>query len=253
MRSKISSSNSRSTLFGSGRKANLLRWGGIALVLLVAYLFFATGGNDSQLSQDDPFFEVKRGPLSVTVLTSGSIRSSQAETIHNKVVDIALITWIIVEGSFVKEGDLLLEIDPSQLEDLLLEEDIRVEMARAELVSAEEGLELEKKEGQALIRKSRVDLLLGILDFEKYAGVSVAKMLGLDKALDHPDTDLYQVGTQLREMDLNKLDLEKFSTEEDGEYEQLVQKAENKITLAKAELKRAKDQMDGSRTLAQKG
>src|SRR5207253_10955308 len=65
---------------------------------------------------------------------------------------ISTIKWVIEEGSLVKRGDRILQLDDSSLREQRVEQKVRVEQAEAVHAQAAETLALVKKETRAEIR-----------------------------------------------------------------------------------------------------
>ena len=203
---------------------------------------------------------VERGPLTLTVTSSGSVRSSEAKVIKNDVEGFTRILWIIEEGKQVEKGQLLMELDSSEWEDEKLEEEIEVEASRASFVSAEQMLQIAEKQGQANIESAQVEYRLALLDLEKFAGISAAdyeRYASQCEPEEVPDAVLR--GTVLGELNAlasagieNDEQLARFRElleQIEGSYQQELRKALNNIVLADAETERARDQFEGSKEL----
>lgn len=180
----------------------------VAALIVIGIVCFTLGPwrNSATTTAEESTYKVSRGPLTISVVTSGTFRSSQAVVLKSEVEGRTTILSLIDEGQNVKSGDLLVELDSSKLEDQRLDQDIRVENAKAAHVQAREKLAVVKEEGKV-------------------------------------DTDAAQV-----EYDLARLDLDKY-TGTDGEYQQELDKAESKITIAEAQLERTIDKLEWSQRL----
>lgn len=147
--------------------------GAVVLVVTVAGLLMlsvggsAPGAAAARLA-NVPLYTVARGPLTISVDVGGTIRSSQAVIIKSEVEGRATILSVVEEGSHVKAGDLLVELDASGLEDRRIDQEISVQGAEASYIQARENLEVVKQQAQADISSAEVDLKLAKLDLEKY-------------------------------------------------------------------------------------
>ena len=120
----------------------------ILLVATVAAVRWS-GGEDA--TENIPTFEVKRGPLTISIDASGTIKALDQEVITCKVKGeggregggVTILT-LVPEGTRVKEGDLLVELDSSSFEDQLVAEQITLQTAETALISATETLEVGK-------------------------------------------------------------------------------------------------------------
>ena len=87
----------------------------ILLIATVAAVKWS-GGEDA--TENIPTFEVKRGPLTISIDASGTIKALDQEVITCKVKGeggrdsggVTILT-LVPEGTRVKEGDLLVELD----------------------------------------------------------------------------------------------------------------------------------------------
>ena len=84
-----------------------------ALVIFGLFLIFrpkkveATGG----------FYTVKRGDFLISVVEGGTLQAVNEVAIRNEVEGTARIIYIVPEGSYVKKGDLLVELDSASAQD----------------------------------------------------------------------------------------------------------------------------------------
>jgi len=156
------------------RKRSTPKWlwvtGGVAILVIAGVLTLALGGEApaKKTWADEPMFEVKQGPLTISVDVGGEIRSSQAVVIKSEVDGRNMILSIVKEGTHVKAGDLLVELDSSELEDRRIDQEIGVQSAEASFVQARENLEVVKQQAQADISAAEVALKLAKLDLNKY-------------------------------------------------------------------------------------
>lgn len=113
-------------------------------------------------------YTVKRAPLSITLTESGTVKSRDQFVVKNEVEGRTSIIFVIDEGTIVQEGDLLIELDASELEDRLVDQQIQVENSEADYVSASENLEVVKIQTQSNMAQAQLDSQFAIEDKEKY-------------------------------------------------------------------------------------
>ncbi|MEM1166862.1 MAG: efflux RND transporter periplasmic adaptor subunit [Planctomycetota bacterium] len=124
---------------------------------------------DADGSQSDrPTYTVRTGPLTIAVNETGTIRSADRRTLKSEVEGQRAITWIIDEGSIVEPGELLVELDSSELENDRTERAIRVQNAEAAFVRAQEELEVVKSQNRSNISRAELDLQFAKEDLQKY-------------------------------------------------------------------------------------
>ncbi len=135
----------------------------VSVVLLVVAIFFAIGfiknkpqAKRKKISSMIPV--VKTAPLKVEDLARvvpvlGTVIAEDDATLEAEVSGkIVFMNESLVEGSFVKKGDLLFSIDDSDYK-------LAVETAKASLLKAESDLRLE--EGQQAVAKHEMELIGG--------------------------------------------------------------------------------------------
>lgn len=123
---------------------------------------------DAKPVADVPLYAVKKGPLSISVLESGSIRSAQAAVLKCEVEGRTTILKIVDEGVHVKTGDVLIELDSSELEDRKIDQEIRVQNSRALHVNSRENLEIIKQQVQADVSAAQLAYDFAVQDLKNY-------------------------------------------------------------------------------------
>ena len=143
-----------------------------ALIVVAAALavFFGrrlTGGANGA-REETPLFTVARGPLDITVTTPGTIQSRHSEIVRSKAQGRNAIIWIIEEGRTVTNGQLLVELDSSELEKQLTDQQIVVGNSEAALLQSREKLAIAEIEKDSNISQAELKLMLAKLEREKY-------------------------------------------------------------------------------------
>jgi len=138
----------------------------VAVVLVVLWLKVVRGGEDPTNSM--PTFVAKRGPLIISVLENGAIKAKEQEVIRNEVEGTTAIVSIVPEGTYVKKGDLLIELDLSKLTDTRIDQDIKVNNAHAALINAQETLKITESQGQSDEDKAELTLRFAQQDLTQY-------------------------------------------------------------------------------------
>ena len=137
----------------------------ISAVAVIATAIFVSGQLLKSKDSSElygPTFTVKHGELTISFVESGTIKARDQIIIKNEVEGRTSITYIIPEGTRVKKGDLLMELDVSSLQDQKIDREIAVQNGEAAFIGAKESLAV--VENQA---KSDVDLATLTLDFAK--------------------------------------------------------------------------------------
>ena len=77
----------------------------VGIVVVAGAFKFASGGEDG--SSDKPTFAVKKGPLTISINESGTIKARDQVIIKNELEGQSTVLWVVQEGTNVKKGDLL--------------------------------------------------------------------------------------------------------------------------------------------------
>lgn len=148
----------------------LLRWGLLVVLLLILVGFGAAmmpgDGADNALAM--PTVQAHRGPLTISVVESGTVRPREQLILKNGLDDPATIISIVKEGALVKKGDLIVELDVSARRKELVERRIRVQSAQASVVFADENFKIAQSQGQADIDQAELTLRFAISDLDQY-------------------------------------------------------------------------------------
>jgi len=113
-------------------------------------------------------FAARRGPLTISVLESGAIKAKDQEVIRCELEGRTSITFVVPEGTYVKKGDLLVELDSSNLEDNRIDQEIRVQNTEASYINSKETLDIIKNQAQSDIEKAELTLIFAKQDLEQY-------------------------------------------------------------------------------------
>jgi len=215
----------------------------VAVLLLLAiaggaWWLWGTGG--AAAKGDAPTWTVARGPLRVTVLEGGSLQSLKPEVISSEVEGEAKIISIVPEGTVitaedVAAGKVLVELDSSDLRINLAKQKSETAQSQSAALQAAANLDIERKQGESDTRKAELEVRFAELDLDKYVGSELAKRLAEAKE-SRPD-----VAAILRDPALG------------GEALQNKRKKESEIALAREEVSRAKQKLDWTKKLFEKG
>jgi HlyD family secretion protein len=137
-----------------------------SVVIIAVWLKVVSGGEDPMGSLAT--FVAKRGPLTISVLESGTIKSREQIIIKNECEGRSQIIRLIPEGTRVKKGDLLFELDASQTEDQKIEQEIYVQNAYASFIDANETLAVVKNQAQSDLDVAKLTLEFAEQDLEQY-------------------------------------------------------------------------------------
>ena len=170
------------------------RWWLLALLLVGGggYLWWRTGAHSHT---EAAVFVARRGPLRINILQGGSIRAVDSQEIKCEArvgYQGIKILKIVEEGYEVTDQDIrtnkvLIELDSSDLQKQIVQQDIQYEGAVAALTDAQQAFEIQLNQNLSDIKAAEQKVRFARMDFDKYLGDSVTQtiidQLGLDKEL----------------------------------------------------------------------
>ncbi len=139
----------------------------IAAVGLVVVWFKVVRGSEEAAS-GLPTFVAKRGALTISVPQSGTIKPQETIVLRNEVEGRTSIVKLVPEGTMVKAGEMLVELDASTLKDLLIDQEIQVQKAHAAFISAQENLAVVENQAKSELDVARLNLKFAQQDLQQY-------------------------------------------------------------------------------------
>ena len=144
--------------------------GGLVVVLAlgmgVVWLTVVRGSDKS--GQDLATFTARRGPLTISVVESGTIKARDQVIIKNEVEGRTSIITLVREGTRVKKGELLVELDASTLQDGKIDQEIRVQNAKAAYINAKENLAIVSSKADSDVNEAELAVEFARKDLTKY-------------------------------------------------------------------------------------
>jgi HlyD family secretion protein len=140
--------------------------GAIALILLIFILNLLFGSDET--SKTASTAKVMRGPLRISVTETGTIQAKEKIIVKNEVEGNTSIIYIVDEGTTVKKGDLLVELDSSNLTTQKMTEETQLQNAEAGFISARENMAVVENQAKSDIDAARLAFEFAKQDLEKY-------------------------------------------------------------------------------------
>ncbi|MBI2925849.1 MAG: efflux RND transporter periplasmic adaptor subunit [Verrucomicrobia bacterium] len=137
---------------------------GLAALALVVALIKTSGSPTQEWS----FYDVKRGDFLISVVEGGTLEAVNEVVIRNEVEGTARIIFIVPEGSYVKKGQLLVELDSSSSQDAVNQQQINVEKAQFALIQAEQQLAIQKSVVDSEVQTATLKVEFAQSDLKKY-------------------------------------------------------------------------------------
>jgi HlyD family secretion protein len=189
-----------------------------ALAWLAALALSGCAAKDSAGPQPAKFFKLEPTRLEVLVTEQAEIQAHRSTRIKSEMEGTATIIFLVEEGKVVEKGEKLVELDASALYERRANQGIALARAEAALVQTRKNLEITTKQVDSDNLAAKNELRIAELEQEKFLGRLLAD-----------------------------------GTREMGEREQQLQQATSEIKLAEENLKLAKDTMEWSQKLHDKG
>lgn len=182
-------SEPRKSVPGSNRKKRrrtVLKVSVVLLALGVAVYWWRDG---SVLPLDGTSFEVRRGPLEITILEGGSIEALESLEIKSEVQGETKILTIVDEGLSITEEDIekgliLVELDATKLRDQQIQQELEYQNASASNTQAREQYEIQQNDNISNIQEGELKAKFAKMDFQKYLGRVVAEEIILESRLE---------------------------------------------------------------------
>lgn len=151
-----------------------------SVVILLA-LILKPRQDDSKVDLETAHLcRAQRGDLVVSILQAGELMAKSSRDILNEAYPNAKITMIVEDGTTVTNGQLLFELESSQLMERFLDQQSDVAEAEASLKLAQENLEIATLKSATDIESANLTADLARLDLKKYVEVEYRQMV--DKA-----------------------------------------------------------------------
>src|SRR5437667_4176421 len=176
------------------------RWriAGVVLILVLAGIWFRSGGKSAAGGAS---FVARHGPLAISVLEGGSVQALESQEIKCEVrvgYQGTKILKIVEEGYQVTEDDVktnkvLVELDSSDLQKQIVQQEIQYQSAIASLTDAQQGYEIQLNQNISDIKAAEQKARFARMDFDKFLGDAVTQsiidQLGLEKELAAESTN----------------------------------------------------------------
>ncbi len=236
--------NGRHSTSHKGRKLWLIvLFFTVAAIVLILSGFWR-GESSSEGAAMGNTFAARKGDLTITVTESGTIEARQTIDIRSEVYGDATIIKIVPEGTYITQedvdkGKILVQMDASEAEDRLQEEEKGLASAEATLTEAQENYRIQQNQNESDITAAKLAVQFGLLDLQNYIGKNAANRL-LEEIAADPNATI-EVAT-----------LADFLAEPNnlgGESLQTQKQHENDILLARGQLEKATDVFEGTKRL----
>jgi len=167
---------------------------GTGIVAVFAVVLALVPGNDADRVDSDNAHRcrVERGDLVVSILQTGELQAKSSRDLLNEAYPDAKIVEIVEDGAFVTNGQRLVVLESSALQERYLDQKSDVAEAEASLKLSEETLEIAKLKNTADLESAKLRVELAALDLQKYEEVEYTQMV------DRASSDIYLAEQELK-------------------------------------------------------
>ncbi len=155
--------------------------------------YFTQKGESSSAAKERTS-DITKAALSsfdVTTTASGELQALEQIEIRSKLEQQATIVQIIDEGTTVKKGDVLCELNTDNLVQELDTEEADLESSQAALFASENAYQIQVTDNESAIRDAELKLRLAQLTLEQWeSGDRVMKLQELDLNIDEANREL---------------------------------------------------------------
>lgn len=181
-------------------------------------------------------FKVERRDLRATVSEKGTLKAANQMLVRPEIPGQAKIVSLVEEGTQVKEGDVLCELDHTDVAKEVADLENRVIQLQGEVAAAEGELSIQLSQNEADIRDATLKHHLAELELDRFEkGEFVQEKTKREVRMEEAKSELERAKNRYEEMpDLLK---EGFVTKEQVEEERIKKvKAQSEVLLAKLDM-----------------
>ena len=146
------------------------------------------GNNAGELPRD--VHSVVSMSFDVTATGNGELRARLQTSLRSQLEQSTQIVEIVPEGTTVKEGDVIVELNGDAIQKRLDDELLVFESARSDVISAENNYEIQMSDNESALRKAILYLELAELDLRKWKeGEVKEKQLELELNIERAERE----------------------------------------------------------------
>ena len=140
---------------------------GAALLIAIAVVagFRKWSAPEAEAQQ---FHKVKRGDMLISVVEGGALKAVKESIIRSEFEGISRIISIVPEGTYVKQGQILVELDSSELKDRVNLQEVTYQNNDFAFIQAKENLSIQHSLVESQIKEAELRVEFARSDLEKY-------------------------------------------------------------------------------------
>lgn len=161
-------------------------------------------GGQANSAEEQAIYEVQRRTVDDRVVERGTVESQN--TVHGR---CELPGWsnkiikIVDEGTFVKEGEIVAELEAEEIDQEIAQKKVELNEARGLLEQSGKEIDIQKNKGESDIAEAELNWELAKLDLEKYRdGDSVAQIADQERAIKEAQAELEKIRDERKNTEL---------------------------------------------------
>ncbi|MCC6409860.1 MAG: efflux RND transporter periplasmic adaptor subunit [Planctomycetes bacterium] len=111
---------------------------------------------------------VRRGPLRIAVTASGALQAAENVSLTSGVEGRTTVLALVPEGSQVKKGDVVCELDATPMVEKRVQQNISLGSAEAALVKASQTFEIQESQNRSDVKKARQAITFAEQDLKMF-------------------------------------------------------------------------------------
>ncbi|HTD68185.1 MAG TPA: efflux RND transporter periplasmic adaptor subunit, partial [Candidatus Limnocylindria bacterium] len=150
---------------GVGRRIGIITGAGLLIATAAVFGFRKWSAPEVEENQ---FHKVKRGDMLISVVEGGALKAVKESIIRSEFEGISRIISIVPEGTYVKQGQVLVELDSSELKDRVNLQEVTYQNNDFAFIQAKENLSIQQSLVESQIKEAELRVLFAKSDLEKY-------------------------------------------------------------------------------------
>ena len=148
-----------------GKRLGVIAAVGLALCLAAYWGYRKWSAPPPEQAQ---FYKVKRGDMMISIVEGGALKAVKESIIRSEFEGISRIISIVPEGAYVKEGQLLVELDSSELKDRVNQQEVTYQNNDFAFIQAKENLSIQQSLAESQIKDAELRVEFAKSDLDKY-------------------------------------------------------------------------------------